>query len=169
MRNGRLPVISVNKGYHSHQLLEPLPTVSWWALRELRKEKNTWHLVAIRLQPLPTVSPEETQDMRILASDSWGAYQKNDFSEPRLMHPPIHRKALNSLTWDIWFSLTIIFWHSDYLPSIAKLLCILAPPSPPRSSSLRVTWDATSWAWSLKNFCRIKCTSQILGCHIYFF
>ena len=42
---------------------------------------------------------------RILAPESWGAYQRNDFSEPSLLHPPIHRKALNSLTWDIWFSL----------------------------------------------------------------
>ena len=34
-----------------------------------------------------------------------GAYQRNDFSEPRLLHLPIQRKVLNSLTWDIWFSL----------------------------------------------------------------
>ena len=27
-------------------------------------------------------------------------------SSPRLSHLPIHRKALNSLAWDIWFSLT---------------------------------------------------------------
>ena len=26
--------------------------------------KNTFHLPAIRLQPLPTLSPEETQDMK---------------------------------------------------------------------------------------------------------
>ena len=26
--------------------------------------KNTCHLATIRLQPLPTVSPEETQDMK---------------------------------------------------------------------------------------------------------
>ena len=29
-------------------------------LKELRKEKNTCHLAAIRLQPLPTVNLEET-------------------------------------------------------------------------------------------------------------
>ena len=34
-----------------------------------------------------------------------GAYQRNDFSEPRLLHLPIQRKVLNSLTWDILFSL----------------------------------------------------------------
>ena len=30
------------------------------------------------------VSPEKTQDVKtqVLASDDWGAYQRNDFSEP---------------------------------------------------------------------------------------
>ena len=42
---------------------------------------------------------------RTLAPDSWGTYQRNDFSEPRLLHLPIHRKALSSLTWDVWFPL----------------------------------------------------------------
>ena len=42
---------------------------------------------------------------RILAQDSWDAYKRNDFSKPRLLYLPIHRKVLNSLTWDIWFSL----------------------------------------------------------------
>ena len=32
-------------------------------------------------------------------------HQRNDFSELRLLHLPTHKKALNSLTWDIWFSL----------------------------------------------------------------
>ena len=34
------------------------------------------------------------------APDSRGAYQRSDFSELRLLHFPIHRKAWNSLTWD---------------------------------------------------------------------
>ena len=34
---------------------------------------------------------------RILGQDSWGAYQRNDFNEPRLLHLPIYRKTLNSL------------------------------------------------------------------------
>ena len=42
---------------------------------------------------------------RILATDSRGAYQRNDFSEPRLFHLPIHRKALNFWTWYIWLFL----------------------------------------------------------------
>ena len=54
----------------------------WWALRKLWMWKH-----------------------RILAPNHWGAYQRNDFSEPRLLQLPIYRKALNSLAWDIWFSL----------------------------------------------------------------
>jgi len=42
---------------------------------------------------------------RILATDSRGAYQRNDFNKPRLFHLPIHRKALNFWTWDIWLFL----------------------------------------------------------------
>ena len=66
---------------------------------------------------------------RILATNNWGAYPRNDFSAPRPLHLPIHRKVLGSLTWDIWFSL--IYGNLltlDYLPSVAKLLYNLAPP-----------------------------------------
>ena len=55
--------------------------------------------------------------------ESWGVYQRNGFSEPRLLHLTIHRKALNFLTWDIYFCLINI-----YLPFGAKLLYILALP-----------------------------------------
>ena len=40
-----------------------------------------------------------------LAPNSWGAYQRNDFNEPRLLYLPINIKATNSLTWDTWLSL----------------------------------------------------------------
>lgn len=62
-----------------------------------------------RLQP-SNVSPEETCEILwYLALDSWGVYQRNDFSEPILLHLPTCWKArkvgkvLSSLTWDIWF------------------------------------------------------------------
>ena len=45
-----------------------------------------------------------------LAPDSGGAYQRNDFSECRRLYLPIYRKALNSLAWDIQFSLIKIFF-----------------------------------------------------------
>ena len=40
----------------------------------------------------------------------------------------IHTKMLNSLTWQIWFSLTVIFWSFNYLVFVQRLLSILAPP-----------------------------------------
>ena len=61
--NGIFPAISRNKGCHSHQRLQP-SKVSRWALRKLRAEKNTCHPAAIRLQPLPAMSPEETRDVK---------------------------------------------------------------------------------------------------------
>ena len=116
---------------------------------------NTFHLAAIRLQPLPRVSPEEIQDVTIQDTGprKLRSYQRNEFSEPRLLHLPIHRKALNSLTWDIWFSLiiTIILWCSNYLPFVVKLLYNLAPRLASSEQFLRVTWDAASCAWSPKN------------------
>ena len=84
-------------------------------LKEIRK-KSICHLSAIRLRPFPTVSYEELRmwKHRILAPGSWDAYQRNVFSEPRLLHIPVHRKVLNFLTWDILFSSInsqfLMFW-----------------------------------------------------------
>ena len=74
--------------------------------RALRKEKTTCDLAASRLQPLPTINPKGAQDVktrRILVQDSWDLCERSGFGEPRLLDFPIHRKALNSRTWDIWF------------------------------------------------------------------
>ena len=50
----------------------------------------------------PVVDPEGIQDgTRVLAPDSWGAYKRNDFSEPRLLYPSISRQLPTSLTLDI--------------------------------------------------------------------
>ena len=65
MRNGILPAISVNKGCHSHQRLQP-PAKGELVIPEGSQEgkNNACHLAAIRLQALAMVSPEETQDMK---------------------------------------------------------------------------------------------------------
>ena len=64
---------------------------------------------------------------RILAPDNWDACERNDFSEPRLLHLLIHTKALNSLTWDVWFSLTNNNFLMFRLPALCcKLLYKLA-------------------------------------------
>ena len=39
VRNGIFLAISVNKGCHTHHWLQPPRMVSWWTLRELRKER----------------------------------------------------------------------------------------------------------------------------------
>ena len=83
---------------------------------------------------------------RMLVPDRWSAYERNDFSEPGPLHLPLHREALNSLAQDIWFSLTTIFWYSDYLPFVTKFSVTWLLPSPPGSNSLRVAWDGVSWA-----------------------
>ena len=60
---------------------------------------------------------------RVLVLGSWGAYQSNDFSDPRLLHLLTLRKALNSLTWDIWFSQ----FNSNLLMFCLPGLCCKTP------------------------------------------
>ena len=99
-----------------HELVNP---------KETQERKNTCRVAAIRLKPLPIVSLEESQDVtrQGLAPDTWGAYQENDFSEPRLLHHPTYRKALNSLTWGIWFSII----NSNILTFRLPALCCKTP------------------------------------------
>ena len=66
---------------------------------------------------------------RILAPDNRDTYERSDFREPRLLHLPIQRNALNSLTWDIWLSLI----HNDLLtcrlPALSGKTSIQPGPS----------------------------------------
>ena len=141
--------------------------VSWWALRKLRKE--TEYLPSSNHQTADTPS----SGLGCKNTGYWPqkaeGYQRNDFSELRLLHLPKHRKALNSLRWDFWFSLRLIFWCFHYLPIVAKLLYILAPrsPLPSWSSPSRVTWDAAFWAWSPKKSRWMKQNSQLWGCEYF--
>ena len=105
----------VNKqGCHSHQWSQPA--------RANRKENNTCNLV---LQTIPSGCSHSLwwrlRKNRILAPDSWDAYERKDFSETRVLHLPIHRKVLNSLTWDIWFSLITNNLLMIRLPAAMKL------------------------------------------------
>ena len=145
LRNAVFPAVSVNKDVtiisDSSPPGQPGRRISAWS--------GNHQAVAT-----PYGENWRTQDVknhRILAPDSWDEYERisysseYDFSEPRLLHLPIHRKALNSLTWDTWFSLNpnnlLIF---RLLTLCYKLLYILTLP--PGSSSLRVTWDHASQA-----------------------
>ena len=109
---------------------------------------------------MPTIKPSTTastpqqctlrrlkmRKQRILAPDSWGAYQRNDFIEPRILNLPIHRKALNSLTWDVWFSLINsnllkfqvpgLCCKDSYMPWLLPYIFRAVPQSYPRDCVL---------------------------------
>ena len=59
----------------------------------------------LRLQPALQRAPRELGMWKNTGTGlhRGGAHGRNDFREPRLLHPPTHAKALNSSTWDIWF------------------------------------------------------------------
>ena len=140
------PVISLNEECCSQQARSHCSCPQLRTLRGLRMEKS-----------------------RILAPDSWGADQRNDSNEPRLLPLPIHRKALNSWTWDVWFSLM----NSNLLKIWIPGFCCKDPYRswlPPTSSqqSLTALWEAASWAWVLSFVRRIKQNSQLLGCAFLF-
>ena len=84
---------------------------------------------------------------------------------------PVHRKALNSLTWGVWFS----FINSNRLMFqllgllLQKLLYILTSPLPLLNSFLSVIWDAMSCTWNLREVCRIKHNSQLFRLCIFSF
>ena len=98
-----------------------------------------------------------------LASESWDAYERNEFSEPKLLHLPIYRKALNSLTWDIWFSLI----HKNTFD--VQTTCPLLKTSPP--AFLEEFYQGYLRCYlrdsCLKNFHQIKHSSQLLGCDYF--
>ena len=112
-----MPAISVSKGYlaikpshHSHPSGEPWANSRW--------KQNTHHQALTYPKDAPW--GDSGWENRILAPESWGAHQRNDFSEPRLLHLPIHRKVLNFLKWNVWFSL-IYCYLSVFLTTLSLL------------------------------------------------
>ena len=101
----------------------------------------------------------------MLAPDTWAPYERNDFSNPRLLHFPIHRKMLNSSAWNIWVFLVNNFWCSDYPPLAASFY--ITPPSPWINFLSHLTCCLLG-AWSPKNSHQIKHSSQVLGCDYFF-
>ena len=96
MRNEIFPAISVNKDVTSHQRFQP-PSMSWWALSILRKE-NICYLIAIRVQPLPVVSPKGAQDVK-----NMGYWPRAD---------AMHRKGMISGSPDSWIFQTLASSHT---------------------------------------------------------
>ena len=148
------------QGCHSHHQLQP----PWMWVGQLwrnsgRKELLPSSSCQTATTPYGELRGNSGCEKRVLAPDSWGAYQRNDFSEPRLLHLPMHSKALNSLTWVIWFSLinsNVLMFRLPAICCKTSLTYGSTPPSPPPWLSFRVTWDAVSQAWSPQNSHCIK-------------
>ena len=97
-----LPAIPVNKECCGHHVISPCscPAARPW-------ENSGWTQTSCQPLILATAASPQWCTLRgfrmgkskIQALDNYNAYQRNDFSESRLSHLPIHRKALNSLTW----------------------------------------------------------------------
>ena len=86
-------------------------------------------------------------------------------------HLSIHRKVLNFLTWDVWFSLIHknTFDVQTTCPLLAANVYVTWPHPTPTSSEQFpwVTWDDISSVWSPKNSHQVKHTSQLLGCDYF--
>ena len=117
------------------------------------------------LQPCPRVHPQETQDEK--AQDTGTRELRCIITEPRLLHLPIHRKVLNSLTWGIWFSLINSNLLMSWLPGLycKNFYRFWLLPSPPlQRSSLEWPESPISQAWSPQNICWIK--HAVLSCSV---
>ena len=129
LRNRIFPVITVNNYFTVISNSSP-PNVSSWALRALRKKKNTCRVW----------QPSGTEELRMWKMQDTGPrYLRHSWKEwfQWAQTLPIQRKLLNFSAWDIWFYLIHkIFWGSDYLPFVANLYKTWFLPKPPQSSSL---------------------------------
>ena len=135
--------------------------VSCWALRESRKERTATILQPSNCSHSLWWAPRKLRIWKqLLAPDSWGAYQRNDFSASRFLHFLKHRKALNSLTCVMWFSLIYKKNLLFRLPALCcKLLYNLAFPL----VFLEQFCLLSPGFWSPKNSHHIKFNSQLLG------
>ena len=104
-----LPARSVNKGCCGHQTISHYSCPTTASPEGTQDgDKQAAHHQAISHCSCPkqcTLRGFRMAKNRILALDSYSVYQRNDFNELRLLHLPILRKELNSLTSDVWFSL----------------------------------------------------------------
>ena len=109
-----------------------LPPPAWWLLR-------SWDNARSNYLPHFKVNKETG-----LATDSWGAYERNEFSESRGFHLPTNRK-LTSLTWYLIFDVQTacsLCW---------KLVHSLTSPPASLKKFSQSYWDAVSRAWSPKH------------------
>lgn len=107
-----LSALTINKQCCSHQAITGLHITSHHSLPHTGCPQSNDQT----LQPPQRCTQRRLRmkKQRPLALDSWGTYQRSDFSEFRCLNLPIHRKVLNCLTWNVWFSLIhsnlLMFW-----------------------------------------------------------
>ena len=106
---------------------------------------------ALHSTPSTKVHPEGIQngETKILILDVLRCHERNDFNEPRLLHLPVYRKALNFLTSDAWFSFINIYLLMFQLPG----LCCKTPiyPGPSLNFNFRAVLRAESLLHRLKS------------------
>ena len=154
-----LLAISVNKACCSHQHHITLQPAQQWAQRESRWAK------ALQPPQQRIPRPLRLRNHRILAQVA-KAHTKEWFQSAQNLHLPIHRKAPNSLTWHLWFSLINndlwMFWLFDFLRQNSPYILVSTPAPASLEQSLSIIWDAVSQAWSPQNVRWIKDNSQLL-------
>ena len=123
--------------YHKQRMLKPSSHHITDALM-VSPEGTQGRIIMPAIKPPNfAAAPVQTQGEKTQKTghrENWGVHQKNDFSEPRLLDFPTHRKVVNSLTWDIWFSI-----NSNLLMFQLSGLCYKNSYIYP-GSSLRVLW-----------------------------
>jgi len=120
-----LLAISVNKACCSHQHHITLQPAQQWARRESGRAK------ALQPPQQRIPRPLRMRNHRILAQIA-KAHTKEWFQSAQNLHLPIHRKAPNSLTWHLWFSLINNDLLMFYLIFCCKIPHISWYPPPPQ-------------------------------------
>ena len=130
-------------------VIQQMPPPPGWFLRSL-----DWGGECKKQPPAMSLRWTRKQD---LAWDNWGAYEWNEFSEPRGLHPPIQR-TLNFLTWYLIFltaqkSLMFRLW----VPFVIKLYIARSPLH--LLGAAQSYW--VSWAQSRKHSHQINSTFRL--------
>ena len=115
---------------HEHGSCTPTSRSGWWALRNSGLKQSC------------TLREQRIEKNRVLALNTPGAAQRDDFKEPRLFPLPRRRKALNLLMWAIWFSLISSNLLMVWLPGFCCKMHIHSEHSLPFSEQfLWTNWD----------------------------
>ena len=91
------PAILISKKCHSHQWF--LASKCEWGLPKLWSS-GCCHPPWWQLRSWGNARGKVNKETR-MAPDSWGVYERNEFSEPRDLHLPIHREVTWYLIFDV--------------------------------------------------------------------